>query len=450
MSASRAGSAALAWAICGIACTRQPLDASPPPDASLPGDAPPPSDPCDRDGDGRLAVACGGDDCDDRNPNVQPAAPDLNAVPGAWATVRVLTRVGGPTGGTAVAVDRRGGVHVVYGDSRSGGMVYARRTGPAWQIESVDALGSVVGETPAISLDARGSVHVVYAGPEGIRHGARTGGSWAVEAVDSAGRGTPALAVDPGGAVHVAYVADDGLRHATNRDGAWAIDLVDALGGSPSLAVDQTGTLHLSYAGTVRDQEVARYAAGTAGAWRVETTSQTRSGPSSIVLDRTGHPRIAFAPRYITDRGVVYLARGAGGWSDSRVPTTDSVYSASLRLDAQDEPRILFSYLGDIVHAVRTADAWTTERLVIVGHHDVRPSFDLDAAGTAHVTSTTFFYPNDTSVEYSTNRQLAPDGVDQNCDGVDGVDADGDGHASRWTGGDDCDDDDSGSPADCQ
>ena len=32
------------------------------------------------------------------------------------------------------------------------------------------------------------------------------------------------------------------------------------------------------------------------------------------------------------------------------------------------------------------------------------------------------------------------DGVDQNCDGVDGVDADGDGYASASSGGDDCDD----------
>ncbi|MCB9762239.1 MAG: FG-GAP repeat protein [Alphaproteobacteria bacterium] len=35
---------------------------------------------------------------------------------------------------------------------------------------------------------------------------------------------------------------------------------------------------------------------------------------------------------------------------------------------------------------------------------------------------------------------VAQDGVDQNCDGVDGTDADGDGQASMETGGEDCDD----------
>ena len=32
------------------------------------------------------------------------------------------------------------------------------------------------------------------------------------------------------------------------------------------------------------------------------------------------------------------------------------------------------------------------------------------------------------------------DNIDANCDGIDGVDADGDAHASRQSGGDDCDD----------
>jgi hypothetical protein len=34
----------------------------------------------------------------------------------------------------------------------------------------------------------------------------------------------------------------------------------------------------------------------------------------------------------------------------------------------------------------------------------------------------------------------AGDGIDQNCDGTDGVDADQDGHSSFASGGDDCDD----------
>ena len=44
----------------------------------------------------------------------------------------------------------------------------------------------------------------------------------------------------------------------------------------------------------------------------------------------------------------------------------------------------------------------------------------------------------------------ATDGVDQNCDGVDGPDADGDGYADATTGGDDCDDADAGVSPDAE
>ena len=37
---------------------------------------------------------------------------------------------------------------------------------------------------------------------------------------------------------------------------------------------------------------------------------------------------------------------------------------------------------------------------------------------------------------------MAGDGIDQNCDGIDGFDGDGDGYAAEFTFGDDCDDDD--------
>ena len=35
---------------------------------------------------------------------------------------------------------------------------------------------------------------------------------------------------------------------------------------------------------------------------------------------------------------------------------------------------------------------------------------------------------------------IVGDGIDQNCDGLDGTDVDGDGFASVASGGDDCDD----------
>src|SRR5262245_29175674 len=213
-----------------IACGRAPLDTRPPPDPH-----PEPS-PCDQDGDGHLAGSCGGDDCNDADPAVHPAAPDLNAVPGPWTTSRVLTRARGTDSGTAIAVDRSGGVHIAYAAGPSVGLQYARRAGQGWQVESVgapddpgpDIAGFPWDRKPAIAVDARGAVHIIYSTSAGIRHAVRGAGIWTTETLDPAGHGSSAIAIAPG-AVHVAYTASDGLRHATGGGGSWTIDLVDPL-----------------------------------------------------------------------------------------------------------------------------------------------------------------------------------------------------------------------------
>jgi hypothetical protein len=64
----------------------------------------------------------------------------------------------------------------------------------------------------------------------------------------------------------------------------------------------------------------------------------------------------------------------------------------------------------------------------------------LQSEEVVHATSLEFTFSDNYYVVYHTNRVIAPDALDQNCDGVDGVDQDGDGAASLHSGGSDCDD----------
>jgi hypothetical protein len=441
-----------------FACARPPL-LSPGEDVpATAGSRVPPvpeaTTPCDRDGDGHLAVDCGGDDCDDTNASIHPGALDLNARPGPWTTSRAIANTGGANGGTAIAVDRTGVVHIVYSGRSAPGLLYATRTGEAWRVEMVDSFRSpyfIPEDRPAIAVDARGRVHVAYASSASVRYAVREQSGWTVETIDPAGQAPPALAVAPDGIVHVAYATEGGLRHAARRSGTWVGEIVDPSGAVPSMAIDSQGTIHLAYADATKGAEVLHHATGVADAWTTEIASNTRAASSSIVIDGLGLPRIALTPRYTTDGGVRYLVRGGGQWSEAALPATNDVYSSTLRLDGAGVPHILFSYLIETTYAVQESGTWVIETPVFsYGLYDVQPSFDLDGAGVAHVALTSFFYPDNINVEYSTNRQLAPDGVDQNCDGVDGVDADRDGHASLATGGDDCDDDDPTSPVGCQ
>ena len=312
-------------------------------------------------------------------------------------------------------------------------------------IETIDSRPQ---EKPGIALDAGGTVHLAYTLAAGVRQATRAGAAWLIETVNPAGVGPPAaIAIERGGAIHLAYAATDGLRHATNRDGPWSIETVDPHGVNPSMAVDATGTVHLSYGNGVEHEGFVRYATGTAGAWRIETPTDTRAWTGSIALGRRTARRIAVGSIYIADPDVHVLARVAGGWSDDRILTDNALYSVMLRLDGQDQAarplhpsgrHLLCDPLaGRLAHRTDRRPRQLLWREPVArsrrGRDQPRRGDDLPL-------------PRRHQRRVQQQPGLAPDGVDQNCDGVDGVDADGDGHASMWTGGDDCDDDDPSSP----
>ncbi|MBI2897588.1 MAG: hypothetical protein HYY06_28780 [Deltaproteobacteria bacterium] len=218
--------------------------------------------------------------------------------------------------------------------------------------------------------------------------GGSSGGVWALETVDDSGavsNSATSLALDPDGAVHIAYCNED-LRYATNGSGDWVLETADALGTTgrhASLAIDEDGAAHISYYGVTNEE--LRYATSASGAWAAET-----------VADQWGS--------------------GAG---------------TSLALDPDGAIHIAHS--NKLWYATNTNEVWT--EVSVHGAYSSEVSLALDAAGAAHIT----YRDSAWDLRYATRERLV-DGIDQNCDGVDGVDDDGDGHASLTTGGDDCDD----------
>ena len=63
-----------------------------------------------------------------------------------------------PLGGTSIALDTLGQVHIVYGDSSL--LKYARRNNNSWSIETVDR-GVNIGQS-SLAVDAEGGLHVAY------------------------------------------------------------------------------------------------------------------------------------------------------------------------------------------------------------------------------------------------------------------------------------------------
>jgi len=437
---------------CATGCSRTPLDVLQQSEQASPQPQPQATDPCDQDRDGHQSLECGGDDCNDRDQNVFPGAPDLNAVAGAFWTAPGLEDAHmsspGTRTGTSLAVDRVGVVRVAY--NALTGIHYAFQPGATWQIEVVDGLGT---GTPALGLDELGQPHAAYCSKSGLRHATRLDSGWSSELVDSECKGAPALFVEPSGALHLAYPASDGIRYASNRSGGWLTDHVDANGsdiaegidyGRPvvSIVATASGVPHLVYTTLLGAQEVWRHASGLLGAWQFETLATFRSY-GAVALDREGAPAVLYSAADLNAPGVHHAHQQGSQWVSSVVDPTALAWSCWLAFDAADRLHVAFLDTNyGLQYAVHDASGWPLVPAFAEYTAQLGASFALDGAATAHVVYPEGRFDDTIALRYATNRHFQPDGIDQNCDGIDGVDGDHDGHASLWTGGDDCNDQD--------
>ncbi len=257
-------------------------------------------------------------------------------------------------------------------------------------------------ERTAIAVDGSGSTHLFFREAETLRYATDRNGPWRIETIDDEpGAGLWAQAeLDADGALHVAYLRyreDPGpeLRHATNAAGTWSIEPVadDGWVVDPSMALGVDGSVHLVF-----------------GHWR----------PGAWEL------------RHATDAG--------GSWSTDTLETGDAA-GAHTSVDVDAAGFVHASWQdadGDLAYATNASGAWARDEIDSNEPTGYWNALQLDRAGVVDVL---FASTSPDRVRVATNR-AAPDGVDQDCDGVDGADADGDGFASGPTGGADCVDED--------
>jgi len=437
---------------CAMGCSRTALEFPQQSEQALPQQPQPQAaEPCDQDRDSHQSLACGGDDCNDLNLSVFPGALDLNAVAGVFSFGPEIEEAHmstpGMRTGTSLAVDRVGVVRVAY--NALSGIHYAFLPGATWQIEVVDSLGT---GTPTLGLAESGQPHVAYCSQSGLRHATRLDSGWTSELVDSECKGAPALSLAPGGALHLAYPAGDGIRYASNRNGGWITDHVDANGsdiadgtdyGRPVISIVATasGVPHLVYATSLG--AVWRHASGAPGAWQFETLAATKRAYGMVALDRDGALAVLYSAADSSAPGVHYAHQQGAQWVSSVVDPTALAWSSWLAFDVTNQLHVAFLDTNyGLKYGVRDASGWPLVPALADYTAQIGASFALDRAATAHVVTSQGRFDDTLVLVYATNRRLQPDGIDQNCDGIDGVDGDHDGHASLWTGGDDCDDQD--------
>jgi hypothetical protein len=151
--------------------------------------------------------------------------------------------------------------HIGYFDATNDDLRYARWTGAAWAIETVDSTGDV-GWDASIALDSLDRPHIGYYDRTNgdLKYARWVGTTWVIETVDSTGDigAETCLALDSFDRPNISYLdaTNDDLKYARWTGTEWSIETVDSAasgnflrqGRQTSIALDSRGTPQISYA----------------------------------------------------------------------------------------------------------------------------------------------------------------------------------------------------------
>ena len=275
----------------------------------------------------------------------------------------------------SAVLDSNGYPHVSYYNFTGftdGALKYAKWTGSAWTIETVDWVDDV-GLYTSIALDGSNNPYISYYNMTGgnLKCAKRISGSWSNETIDgTAGDDVgmfTTIAIDSSGDVHISYFNLTGrdLKYAKYDGSSWTIQTLDRMyqvGIYASMVLDSSDYPHISYmnesAGSLK------YMKYTGSAWTNETVETSFAGTgfyTSIALDSDDYPHIS----YIYDNIYLRYAKWTGSaWSTETVDTTAiNVLYTSIALDSDDVPHICYSDVvsSELRYATWTGSAWSTE-----------------------------------------------------------------------------------------
>ncbi len=248
---------------------------------------------------------------------------------GDWLTEPIDTQ-GSVGTGHSIAVGPWGWIHVSYRDATNGALKYGRNQRLSrelglnwWQTPTLDPdMGE--GRT-AIAVDRRGSIHIGYrhADNRTLKHATGRPGWLPREVtkipkeIDVSGGYDVAIAVDAEGAVHFTYYNYDRypesfeptLWYATNASGTWHVEsVVETLAAwtSPTIAISPKGQVMVAYESLRHGVRVATRLSDSNGniTWDGPTVESRTNNisfvfrPLSLSIDAVGGVHLVFSGMY--------------------------------------------------------------------------------------------------------------------------------------------------------
>jgi len=273
-----------------------------------------------------------------------------------------------------------------------------------WQIASLGNASPRLLESPggftSLVFDRNGIAHISYYDPgeSRVMYARLVNRAWISEVVAETGPVfSLSLSLYPDGTPAIAFRAGTpcgDLRYAKRRASTWTVETVDnectsgSACPSSSLAVDSTGTPHIAYAGGLSPSGSLKYATKTGDGWNISAidTENGTGFAASLVLDRSGLPAVA----YIRKTGhcntlMVAKAGSNGNWITTNVFTdrsesADNVPALSLTLDSRGNPHLGYydNSRGEIIYvSFPDREPVSIERVTPVGR--TRLSLALNA-----------------------------------------------------------------------
>ncbi len=366
---------------------------------------------------------------------------DLNGRVGQWRvdTLTPSLSMEDSRDAAAISLEPGGAVHVVadnlYGTNRSG----------QWVVEPLP--GGLEPRLGTLGLAlSRGRVHVSRASDGGIDYAVRANEGWTRHTVDADPAIGQALALTHGEQPNIVYWADGGLRLASFRSGAWNVTPLEPSSQIPSkfnarnvAAEAALDTVRVAYSVPEGQRCSVKYGVATDGAWTSTIIADAANcGTVALALSPDGAPYVAFA----LERELRLMQFEDDEWSRRAIPM-DAPFGGDIAVDHLGQVHFVIGAAG-LSGYWRLPRGEATELEAMPGAawgNFGGMAIALGSDDIAHVAFVDFDFVNYAQLFHGTYREVVSDGVDANCDGVDGIDNDGDGIASVWSGGTDCDDD---------
>ena len=172
-------------------------------------------------------------------------------------------------------------------------------------------------------------------------------------------------------------------------------------GTDRSARVDSSGAVHFAY--HAMGDHALRYATNASGTWvseQVDTGSPNIGDYPALALDAQGQVHVAYL-----DAGrsqIRHAVKGTGGWQSESIEGGASVFGyTSIAIDGAGI-HVSYKRYDDLYYALKTATGWSKTTVDVATAEDVGfdSSLAVDAAGKVHIAHTRGTYASTGGVDY--------------------------------------------------